>query len=232
MFRRSAAIALATITIAGGCTRSATGQRPTPAMISDVLLTVTDMPPGWEETQRQVFDQRGPENPSIDPSVWCAESAMVTKNLVSLAGPAGADVEMQMTSSPGRPRMMRLQGWANSDVRAYYADAKEAAHICDGTDVIDESGVRTTFELLAGRDLGDESISWVQKATPPESTQGDKFETLSRTTVARFGGIVMVLQLGDAAQAGTTALLDEDAWWAIVTSAGEKLASLDKRVHP
>ena len=200
-------------------------------MISDVLLTVTDMPGNWSESQRQVFEQRGPENPSIDPSIWCSESDMVTKNLVSLAGQSGADVEMQTTGASSQPRMMRLQGWANAEVKAYYADAKEAAHICDGTTATDSSGVKTTFDLVEGRDIGDESISWVQKTTPPASTQGEKMETVSRTTIARFGGIIMVLQIGDAARTGSTTAMNEDEWWDIVALAGKKLDTLDSRVH-
>ena len=90
------------------CTRSAEGQLPTPEMISDVLPTITDMPGNWDESQRQVFDVRGPENPSIDPSVWCPASSMVTGNLVDLAGQSGADVEMASKGPAGTPRLMRL----------------------------------------------------------------------------------------------------------------------------
>jgi len=204
---------------------------PTPTMISDALPTITDMPGDWRETQRQAFDARGPENPSIDPSVWCPESAMVTGNLVEYAGDAGADVEMQFIGSSSGSRLMRLQGWANENSDEYYADAKEAVRICDGTTSTDDSGAVTSTDVILNRDIGDESISWSQTTTPPEGTQKDKMESISRTTIARFGAIVMVLQLGDASPTGTGALMSEDDWWSIVEMAGKKLHDLDKQVH-
>jgi hypothetical protein len=165
-------------------------------MISDALPTITDMPAGWDESQRQVFDERGNENPSIDPSVWCPAAADAAENLVELAGRSGADVEMQQERPAGMPRMMRLQAWANDDVEDYLRDAEEAVRICDGETVTQDSGAVETYSVIEGRDIGDESISWMQKTTPPPATQGDKLESVGRTTVARFGSIVMVMQLG------------------------------------
>ena len=214
-----------------GCTRVATGQKPTPAMISDELLTITDMPGNWNESQRQAFTQRGPENPSLDPSVWCAQASTVTKGLLENAGQSGADVEMQLSSNTELRRMMRLQAWSNDNVKAYFRDAKEAARICDGTTTTDDSGAATTTEVIENRKIGDESISWSQKVTPPLKTQDQKFESVGRTTIARFGDILMVLQLGDAAPVGTSQLMKESDWWAIVEKAGKKLESLDNRVH-
>lgn len=214
-----------------GCTKSAEGQKPTPSMISDVLLTITDMEGDWGETQRESFDQREPENPSIDPSVWCPEANEVAKDLVDLAGQSGADVEMQMHGIDDGARMMRLQAWSNDDVDAYFANASEAARICDGKTITDDDGVTSTFAIVENRDIGDESISWVQITTPPEGTGQDKFETVGRTTIARFGGIIMVLQIGDFAPVGTGELMDEDSWWEIVEKASEKLDRLNSQVH-
>lgn len=204
---------------------------PTPAMISDALPTITDMPGDWRETQRQAFDTRGPENPSIDPSVWCPDAAMVTGDLVEFAGEAGADVEMQFIGSTSGSRLMRLQGWANENSDEYYADAKEAVRICDGTTSTDDSGAVMSTDIILNLDIGDESISWAQTTTPPEGTQKDKMEWVSRTTIARFGAIIMVLQLGDASPTGTGTLMSEDDWWSIVEMAGKKLHDLDKQVH-
>lgn len=200
-------------------------------MISNELLSITDMPGNWRETQRQVFTARGPENPSIDPSIWCPAAAEVTKNLVALAGETGADVEMQDLGKTDGYRMMRLQAWSNDDVQEYYGDAKEAVHICDGVNNTDADGVTTSTQIVQGRDIGDESISWAESVTPPPATQKDKMQSVSRTTIARFGGILMVLQLGDGAPTGSAALMDEDAWWSIVESASKKLADLDRQVH-
>ena len=217
--------------LGASCTRSAEGQLPTPEMISDVLPTITDMPGNWDESQRQVFDVRGPENPSIDPSVWCPAAGMVTENLVDLAGQSGADVEMMSEGPSGTPRMMRLQAWANDDVEDYFRDAREAVMICDGQSVTADSGAVETYSVVEGRDIGDESVSWAQKTTPPPATQGEKMESVSRTTIARFGSIIMVMQLGDVAFTGSAVAMDEDEWWSVVELAGKKLDTLDSQVR-
>jgi hypothetical protein len=230
---RAKLISLTVVLVVTGvsCTRSAEGQLPTPAMISEALPTITDMPGKWDETQRQVFETREPENPSIDPSVWCPDSDMVTKNLVELAGESGADVEMQDRTDSGSIRMMRLQAWANDDVEAYFRDAREAVRICDDAEVTVEPGVTESYSVIEARDIGDESISWMQTTTPPPATQGDKLEVVGRTTIARFGSIIMVMQIGDAAFTGETAAMDEDEWWAIVEMVGRRLHDLDSQVH-
>jgi hypothetical protein len=213
------------------CTKSATGQMPTPDMLSDALPTITDMPGEWSETQRQVFNERGPENPSIDPSIWCADAATVTKNLVDLAGDTGADVEMQAVMVGDTPRLMRLQAWANDEVVAYFRDAKEAVRICDGKKLTDTDGSTVEYDVISAHDIGDESISWKQTTVPPASTEGEKMSSISRTTIARFGSIVMILQMGDMATSGTSTLMPEDEWWDIVELAGGKLDDLDEQVH-
>ena len=213
-----------------GCTRSAKGEKPSPAMLSDALPTITDMEGTWNETQRQAFTVRGAENPSIDPSIWCPQAATVTKNLVGYAGQAGADVEMGLIGTPGVHRMMRLQAWSNDDVKSYFRDANEAVRICAGKTVTDSSGVKSTTTLIADRDIGDESVSWSQVVEPPAG-KDKTFVSVGRTTVARFGDVVMVLQLGDAVESGTNNPFNEEDWWAIVEMAGKKLHDLDKQVH-
>ena len=219
------------ITVVASCTRSAEGQLPTPDMLSDALPTITEMPGDWRETQRQVFTIRGPENPSIDPSIWCGDASELTQGLVDLAGDSGADVEMQAVMVAGTPRLMRLQAWANDDVEDYFRDAKEAVRICDGKTVTDEDGVTNVYDVIQARDIGDESVSWLQTTTPPASAGEEKRSSTGRTTIARFGSIVMVLQLGDVAQAGTSNAMSEDEWWDIVELVGGKLDDLDEQVH-
>lgn len=55
--------------------------------------------------------------------------------------------------------------------------------------------------------------------------------SVSRTTIARFGSIVMVLQMGEMQRAGTSTVMPEDEWWDIVELAGGKLDDLDEQVH-
>ena len=74
---------------------------PTPKELSDALPMVTDMPDTWNESQRQVFEKREAENPSIDPSIWCSEAKDASANLLTLAGESGADVEMQAETQSG-----------------------------------------------------------------------------------------------------------------------------------
>ncbi len=225
-----AACIVVSLSIAG-CTRSAEGQKPTPEQLSDALLTITDLEGDWSESQRQFFDTRSPENPSIDPSIWCPESAEVTTNLVELAGEAGADVEMESRPDTDGPRLMRLQAWANDDVRDYFREASEAARICDGVTNTDETGATSITALITGRDIGDESISWSDTIVPPPGTEKDKQQVVGRTTIARFGDIIMVLQLGDVGPVGSTELMSEDDWWSVVEIAGKKLENLDEQVH-
>ncbi len=229
--KKSLVIMMVAVGLLSACTRSAEGQLPTPEMLSDALPTITEMPGSWNESQRQVFAVRGNENPSLDPSVWCPNVAELTKDLVELAGESGADVEMQAEMPEGQPRMMRLQAWANDDVKEYFRDAREAVKICNNVETTDAIGVKEKYSVIEDRDIGDESISWQQTTTPPASTQTEKFQTVGRTTIARFGSIIMVLQLGDMAFTGKTQAMDEDAWWDIVEIAGKKLDSLDEQVH-
>lgn len=229
---KKSALAIIAVTIfLTSCTKSGEGQLPTPEMLSNELPTITEMPGDWNESQRQVFAVRGNENPSLDPSVWCPAANEVTKNLVSLAGASGADVEMQAEMQEGQPRMMRLQAWANDDVEEYFRDAKEAARVCDGETVTAPSGATEKYDVIENRDIGDESISWKQTTTPPPTTQTEKLQTVSRTTIARFGSIIMVLQMGDMAWTGNVQAMSEDEWWDVVELAGKKLDSLDERVR-
>lgn len=223
--KKKLAVVLSICAVLGaGCTKSDGSGNPSPSELSDALLTVTDLPSGWEETQRQVFDQRGNENPSIDPSVWCSAAAEESKDLETLAGQAGADVEMNWTAGTS-PRLMRLQAWHSdgNGAKDYLAAVRASAGACDGVSATDADGVETKTSVIVGRNIGDESVSWSDKTTPPASTQKDKMESIGRTTVARFGNVVMVLQLGDAAPAGTATLMAEDDWWSVVQLAADKL---------
>jgi hypothetical protein len=129
------------------------------------------------------------------------------------------------------PRLMRLQAWANDDVRDYFREASEAARICDGVTNTDETGATSITALITGRDIGDESISWSDTIVPPPGTEKDKQQVVGRTTIARFGDIIMVLQLGDVGPVGSTELMSEDDWWSVVEIAGKKLENLDEQVH-
>lgn len=214
--------------ILSSCTKSADdgsdGKYRSTKELSDSLLLVTDMPDGWEETQRQVFDKRENENPSIDPSVWCKQGSSSAAPLVSLAGESGADVEMSRPHGGGSgASMLRLQAWSNADVQEYFATAREAVTECDGVTTTDENGAVSTTAMITGKSVGDESVSFSQQLSPPVGTKGEKFGSIGRTTIARFGKVIMVIQIGDAAPEGSLALMDESTWWDIVNRAATKL---------
>lgn len=226
MLRKNTLVALAGLTLLGACTKSVQDATPTPADLSDALLTVTDLGSQWQETQRQVFDQRSPENPSLDPSIFCADAEEAGAALVELAGQAGADVEMSYRGLTDGARMMRLQAWSNDDAEAYFDALAPLVETCDGVTETDDAGATEEFSEITGRSIGDESLSWSTRTIPPASTQDDKFESIGRTTVARFGKIIMVLQLGDANFTGSAVSLSEDDWWDIVVQAADKLDNL------
>ena len=231
MMRTRFIVLLAVPVLLSGCVRSASGEKPNPEQISDALPTITDFEGNWKETQRQVFEVRDVENPSLDPSVWCPAAKEVTKNLEELAGQSGADVEMSIEQSGQPTSMLRIQAWSNDDVDAYFGDASEAARICDGTTLTDDNGVTTTSQLISARDIGDESISWSDETVPPPSTQNEKMASIGRTTIARFGDILMIAQVGTVNWTGEQTIMDEDKWWEIVEIAGKKMHDLDKQVH-
>ena len=223
-------IAGALVLSAAACTDDvddATQKIQTAKALSDSLLMVTDMPAGWEETQRQVFDQRENENPSIDPSVWCPAAQKTAAPLVALAGESGADVEMSRPQGDGKgATMMRLQAWSNKDAEEYYATAALAAEKCDGVVSTDDAGVTTRINLITSQSIGDESVSWSERVDPPAGLQAEKFSSIGRTTIARFGSVIMVIQIGDAAPADSVTLMKETTWWGIVSKAGDKIAKI------
>lgn len=226
MKRRCLPVLFASLVVLAGCGGS-DDAKPTPAELSESLLSITDLESGWSETQRQVFDEREPENPSIDPSIWCPQAEEFSKNLVDLAGGSGADVEMEFGGNRGSWRFMRLQAWSNDDVRDYMADATKAAEACDGVTSTDDAGAVYVTESITGREIGDESVSWSQVITPPSEAGAEKMESTGYTTIARFGDVIMVLQIGDAGPAGATTSMSEDDWWSIVETAGEKISRVD-----
>jgi hypothetical protein len=187
------------------------------------LLDITDMPGEWQERQRDVYTTRGAENPSIDPSTWCPDAGDEVAKLDDLAGDAGADVEMQMQVNGAEvPRMMRLQAWRNDDVRTYFADVLTVLNICDGAKWTQDPGVTTEMWKIDGPEVGDESVSWGTREVPPEGT--DKASAMGRTTVARIGEVIMVLQIGDFMTPSSVGELGDDDWREIVQRAADKLA--------
>ncbi|MEY2969157.1 MAG: hypothetical protein RIQ64_1784 [Actinomycetota bacterium] len=208
------------VVIVAGCTKSAD---KSPEVLSKGLLDITDMPGEWAETQRDVFEFRGAENPSIDPSTWCPDGAGQAAGLESLAGDAGADVEMQMQADGDEvPRLMRLQAWRNDSVREYFEQVLTVVNMCDGAKWTEEPGVTQEVWKIDGPDVGDESVSWGTDLLPPQGKEMAR--STGHTTVARIGEVIMVLQIGDFKTASMSTTLNDEEWREIVQRAADKLA--------
>jgi len=203
-----------------GCTKSAD---QSPEGLSKGLLDITDMPGEWRETQRDIYDTRSNENPSIDPSTWCPDGADEAAGLEALAGDAGADVEMQMQVDGNEvPRLMRLQAWRNDSVRQYFAQILTVVNVCDNAKWTQDPGVTQEVRKIDGPDVGDESVSWGTSLVPPEGKEVAR--STGYTTVARIGEVIMVLQIGDFATSSTSDVLTDEEWREIVQRAADKLS--------
>ena len=225
MRRHTGMLGLALMSSALGACGSDTTATPatttstvTSQQLSGALLTTSDLGTGWTETQRDVFTTREPENPSIDPSLWCP--AAQGDQLVALAGQEGADVELSLGSSSS-PFMVRQQAWTNADVEPYLTSVKAAVAACSGVTWKDSGGNSYTLQPLTAPTIGDESISWtvtieLNGATPMTS--------LSQQTAARFDKVMMVLQGGAIETTGASATAPN--YLTIVRAAGDKMAAL------
>lgn len=211
---------MSTFALVAGCTKSAD---KSPEGLAQGLLDITDMPGDWQETQRDVFTSRTNENPSIDPSIWCPNGSDEAAGLVELAGDAGADVEMQMQVDNAEvPRLMRLQAWRNESVRQYFAQVVTVVNICDAATWTEDPGVTQEMWKIDGPEVGDESVSWGSGLVPPKGKE--MAASTGRTTVARIGDVIMVLQIGDFNATATADALGDDEWREIVQRAADKLA--------
>jgi hypothetical protein len=200
-----------------GSDETTTDTTLTPQQLSEGLLTTTDLGAGWTETQRDVFTTRQPENPSIDPSLWCP--AGKGDQLVALAGQEGADVELTLGTTDF-PYMVRQQAWTNADVEQYFTSVQAAVAACTGITWKDSEGNSYTLQPLTAPTIGDESSSWTVTI---ETTGTTPMTSFSQQTAARFGTVMMVLQGGATQTAGAGATAPN--YLAIVQVAGDKMAA-------
>ena len=204
------------VALLAGC-QSANGN-PSPAEIDDGLLSVTDLDTEWRETQRDAFDERGVENPVLDTGAFCPEAEIDPDELAELAGQAGADAEFQKKDGSAA---IRLQAWSNSDAVLFDDTVAAAVLACDGKSWTDEFGTTGALTVIEGPDVGDSSVHW-STTFVPSGDKGEKAESTGRTSVVRFGDVVMVLQWGVF---GGDPITDADEqWWSeLVGEAYEKL---------
>lgn len=203
--------------------RTANDTLQSPSDLVVGLLTVDDVGTDWRETQRDAFDRREQENPVLDDHQFCTAGATDAGRLTGLAGQAGADVEMQEKDSS---RRLRLQAWSNNDVDEFFDAAQAAAEACDNTEWTDVDGVTYSFDVIDGPDIGDDVIHWKVLASPPAGKPEKVFGAAGRTTVARYGKTLMLLEAGDFAPDAALQLMSQEEWAEIVNRAGSKIDSL------
>ncbi len=199
-------------------TTTSAGTTFTPQQQSGALLKASDLGTGWTETQHDVFTTRQPENPSIDPSLWCP--AGQGDGLVTLAGQQGADVELTLGTTHS-PYMVRQQAWTNADIERYFTSVKSAVAACTGVTWKDSESNSYTLQPLTAPKIGDESISWTVTVQLVGTTP---VTFLSQQTAARFGTLMMVLQGSATPTTGASATAPN--YLTIVRAAGDKMAGL------
>lgn len=216
------AMLCATVILAGCGDDDTSSDTSTPSsgytlqQLSDALLTAEDLGEGWSETQRTMFETREPENPSIDPSLWCNEDTGAS--LVDLAGDQGSDVELQL-GDPDAVLVVRQQAWTNASVDAYLTAVENAIAECEGKTWKDVEGNSYTLETTEASSIGDASINWSIRIEMVDATQP---ATLALQTVARFGEVIMVLQSGAAMAENPD--IEVPNYSLIVEAAGEKMS--------
>lgn len=208
------------------------------------LLTTDAMGPGWTETQRTVFDTREPENPSIDPSLWCPDLGADAEQLTSLAGSSGADVELELAepSSPDQPTYrLRQQAWSNTEADDYLRQFTEAVAACTGK-VWEDAGTAdeaAEYRLAPLPDpaVGDEAAAAMVTITLSAPADGGDAgdagaaePTLvirQRMAAVRTGTIVMLLQEGDTLSPDGEPSTTDEEFAALVELAARPFVELD-----
>jgi hypothetical protein len=214
----------------------------TPTELGARLLAPADMGPGWTETQRDVFDTREPENPSIDPSLWCPDyPAGKSDQLTTLAGRAGADVELQFGDPQAAEQPtygLRQQAWSNKDSQDYLRELADAVATCNGATWTDssegssegsEEGTAAEYRLsaLSVPTVGDETVAALVTITLSADDGGPTMTIRQRMAAVRAGSIVMVLQEGDTVDAEAEPSTTDAEFATLVEQAARPFVELD-----
>ena len=188
--------------------------------LSQALIEVADLPTGWSETQRDLFDMRQPENPSIDNSLWCPKASSSLGKLSNLTGDAGADVEMEYREGTGVAVALRLHAWSNEDVREYFSLATRLVEQCDDETWTDAE-VSYTENIVDGVEIGDDSISWEVKIA--SSATSNAFSSTNRITMVLIGDVIGVLQYGRNTTEASFSQPENAAWLFVLDAALKRL---------
>ena len=191
-----------------------------PQELSQVLVEVGDLPAGWTETQRETFNVRELENPSLDNSLWCPKVANSKSELSNLAGDTGADVELEFRESNGVFVAMRLQAWSNADAKRYFSLATSMIEKCDGESWTDND-VEYTEKIVDGVQVGDSSISWQVDISSKNATVN--FSSSNKLSMVLFGDVIALLQHGKNTTSGSVNSLVSAEWLTVANIVMKRL---------
>ncbi len=205
-----------------------------PADLGERLLAPGGMGPGWTESQRDVFETRAPENPSIDPSLWCPDYPTgKSDQLVSLAGDAGADVELQLgdpTAAEQPTYGLRQQAWSNRDAVDYLRELTDAVRICSGATwegTGEDVGAEYRLTPLEAPTVGDEAVAVLVAITLSPEDGEPTMVMRQRMAAVRAGSIVMVLQEGDLLDIDEEPSTSDAEFDALIEQAARPFVELD-----
>ena len=222
-FRTTTLLILSALPMLPACSDSS-GDHLSMTELSTALPTVDDLGSPWTENHRYSFDSRTAENPPIDASYFCPAVESDAPRLADLTGPSGAEVEMKFGNES---RTLRVQLWDDSDAKSFIDLVSNDVTTCDGATFTDETvGAETTVTAIDGPALGDASISWLRTSTPPSDNPQGKYAGSGRTSVVRFGTVIMFVHLHDyALEPSGTAITDAD-WATILQRVAVKVSGL------
>lgn len=207
----------------------------TPGELEAALLTVDDLSENdlgddWTVEMAGTFESREEGPPIFDESAWCPDSVSRSEGLdelVSLASPNGADVEISQARDHRREfHGISQQLWSNDRAERFVEVIDDAFEFCDGESWNpggDEADI-VTIRNLDLSDRGDDDAEALIVAVTPGPD--GPFRWNSRTIVVRVGTVVMVLRELDVQLEGSASFFSDAEWQRLLDTAMTKLQSL------
>lgn len=208
-----------------------------PAELEAALLTVDDLDEndlgdGWTVEMVGTFESREEGPPIFDESAWCPNAVTRSEGLdelVSLASPNGADVEISQARDHRREfHGISQQLWSNDRAEQFVDVIDTAFEFCDGESWNhgDEEADEVSLQRLDVSAVGDENAEALIVAITPGPN--GSFRWNSRTIVVRVGTVVMVLRELDVQMEGSEPFFADAEWQRLLNAVMTKVRSLSK----